>query len=579
MASKGYSAVIIPQCDPHASEYIAPRWQLRRWLSGFTGSAGDLVVTIDSAALWADSRYWLQAARQLDGTGIVVMEDGKTSTPSILDWLTSVLPAGSVVAIDSLMVSKAKADSMCDLFALGGLKLDFVPDLSDDIWPDRPSLPLCPVMIYDEAYAGESAASKISRLLDDAHSAGASALFLADLAEIAWTLNLRGSDIECNPVVISYLYLADDIKVWFVDERKLDGRLRAYLATQGVITAPYGVVGDFLRQLPAEVKVASDGDRIPKMLADRLGERLIFRPGVVALLKACRNDVEISGVRQAMVLDGVAMVNAFYELDRCLEAGERLTELDVADLLMKERSAQPGFVCLSFETIAGFADHGAIVHYTASPATASVLTRDNLLLVDSGASYLCGTTDITRTFSLGNVTPDQRRDFTLVLKGMIDLARAVFPRGTRGAQLDVLARADMWRYGAAYLHGTGHGVGHCLNVHEGPQSIRLQENPVQLMPGMVTSDEPGIYRAGEYGIRCENLLLCVEAFTSDMGEFLKFETLTLYPFDMTLVDPDMLDRWEIEWLNNYQKRVYSQLAPLLDSDDKRKWLADRCATI
>lgn len=574
----GLDAIIVPQADPHASEYIADRWQSRRWLSGFTGSAGDLVVTLSDAALWADSRYWLQAGEQLAGTGVSVMEDGKPGVPSIVEYLAAAFPSGCKVGIDGTLVSVGRSEAMSSEFRSRGLDLCFIEDIFDSIWESRPELPVSPVFVHEEKYAGESAKSKISRLLAEVSDNGADALFVADLAEIAWILNVRGMDIECNPVVISYLYLSDAIKVWFVDERKLTSELRAYLASQGVMTAPYAVVGNFLANLLSGDKVMSDPARLPRSLGDILGARLVSESGSVEIFKACRNEAQIAGTREAMVCDGVAMVNAFYELDEKLDSGSEVTELDVADLLSCERSRQPGFVCLSFETVAGYADHGAVVHYTATPETASVLRRDNLLLVDSGATYLSGTTDITRTMSLGNPTAVQRRDFTLVLKGMIDLARAVFPKGTRGAQLDVLARAPMWREGAMYLHGTGHGVGHCLNVHEGPQSIRLQENPVPLMPGMLTSDEPGIYRAGEYGIRCENLILCVEAKELE-GDFLEFETLTLYPFDAALVDTAMLDRWEIEWFNNYQQRVFDVLSPLLDSADKVEWLRGKCSLL
>ena len=573
------SALIIPQADSHGSEYIADRWQSRRWLSGFTGSAGDLVVTLDDARLWADSRYWLQAAEQLAGTGISVAEEGRPGVGSIGDWLSSVLPVGSSVGIDASLVSEARAVAMGAEFAEKGLRLEFVADPMADIWSDRPQLPSSPVIIHEERYSGESAKSKLTKLLADAQAHGADALFVSDLSQIAWALNVRSLDLDCNPVAISYLYLSSDMNVWFVDESKLDNQLRGYLALQGVQTAPYAVVQNFISNLPASVKVASDPTSLPHSLAVALGTRLVSVTGCASMLKACRNEVQIAGTRQAMLYDAVAMANAFYDLDCKLDRSEKVTEIDVADLLEHYRSQQPGFLCLSFETIAGFAEHGAIVHYTATPDSAFVLSRDNLLLVDSGATYLSGTTDITRTFSLGNPTPEQRRDFTLVLKGMINLARAVFPRGTRGAQLDVLARIDMWRAGAAYMHGTGHGVGHCLNVHEGPQSIRLQENPVPLMPGMLTSDEPGIYRAGQYGIRCENLILCKEAFANEYGEFLDFETMTLYPFDAALVDVDMLDDDQLEWFNRYQRRVYEQVAPLLDSDDKREWFGKKCSAL
>lgn len=577
LLSSGLDALIVPQADPHGSEYIARRWQARRWLSGFTGSAGDLVVTLADAALWADSRYWLQAGQQLEDTGIGVVEEGKPDAPSIVDWLAAHLPKGAKVGYDSALISVDKAKSFGEKLSARGLELVLVDDPLGDVWKERPALPQSPVLIHPECYAGESVDSKIASVRRYAADHGASAVLLVDLAQIAWTLNLRGTDINCNPVVISYLFVDNRCAVWFVDPAKLTPEVDEYLREHFIDVLPYDAVADFLDGLAESVLVNSA--QVPAKLASHISSCVESNDSFLAVLKACRNKDQIEGTRTAMLQDGVAMVNAFFELDRRMAAGERVTEIGVAELLEAERSKQPGYLCLSFESIVGYAEHGAIVHYTATAESDVALSPDNLLLVDSGATYLCGTTDITRTFSLGNPTVEQKTDFTLVLKGMIDLARAVFPVGTRGAQLDVLARAEMWRHGAAYLHGTGHGVGHCLNVHEGPQSIRMQENPVELRPGMLTSDEPGIYRAGKYGIRCENLILCVAAFTTDMGEFLKFETMTLYPFDTTLVDASMLDRAEIEWFNGYQTRVYELLAPLLDSDEKRAWLANKCKTL
>ena len=577
LLSSGLDALIVPQADPHGSEYIARRWQARRWLSGFTGSAGDLVVTLADAALWADSRYWLQAGQQLEDTGIGVVEEGKPDAPSIVDWLAAHLPQGAKVGYDSALISVDKAKSFGEKLSARGLELVLVDDPLGDVWKERPALPQSPVLIHPECYAGESVDSKIASVRRYAADHGASAVLLVDLAQIAWTLNLRGTDINCNPVVISYLFVDNRCAVWFVDPAKLTPEVDEYLREHFIDVLPYDAVADFLDGLAESVLVNSA--QVPAKLASHISSCVESNDFFLAVLKACRNKDQIEGTRTAMLRDGVAMVNAFFELDRRMAAGERVTEIGVAELLEAERSKQPGYLCLSFESIVGYAEHGAIVHYTATAESDVVLSPDNLLLVDSGATYLCGTTDITRTFSLGNPTVEQKTDFTLVLKGMIDLARAVFPVGTRGAQLDVLARAEMWRHGAAYLHGTGHGVGHCLNVHEGPQSIRMQENPVELRPGMLTSDEPGIYRAGKYGIRCENLILCVPAFTTDMGEFLKFETMTLYPFDTTLVEASMLDRAEIEWFNGYQTRVYELLAPLLDSDEKRVWLENKCKTL
>lgn len=571
MQQNGIDAVIIPQTDPHQSEYLAEHWQARRWLSGFTGSAGDLVVTREAAFVWADSRYWLQAAAQLDGTCIRVMEDGKPEAPSIAAYLCSKLPAGATVGIDGMVFSVSVAGELESQLKSKGIKLrvDFCP--VDELWTDRPALPKAEVFVHEEKYSGESARSKMRRVMAEVSANGADAAFISDLAEIAWTLNLRSSDVECNPVVTSFLYLDSEGGRLFVDPDKLTQPIHDYLAEAGVATAGYDDVKRFLSSLPADKTVLVSGTQTGVALRSLLGERAVVGKSPVAMLKAVKNDVQLQGVRNAMLRDGVALVHSFMELERRMAEGVPTTEIDVADILLKYRSAQPLFFDLSFDTIAGFGPHGAIVHYSANKQSNATLRPDNLLLVDSGANYIDGTTDITRTISLGEPTNAQRHDFTLVMKGHIALATAIYPEGTRGAQLDALARINLWKEGLSYLHGTGHGVGHFLNVHEGPQSIRLNDTLAPLTPGMITSNEPGLYREGQYGIRCENLVLTTDAFTTEFGRFHRFETLTLFPFDLTLFDTSLMSDAEIDWVNGYHAMVCERLLPLLDAG-AQAWL-------
>lgn len=574
MRARGIDAAIFPQTDPHQSEYIADHWQIRRWLSGFTGSAGSLVVTQKEAYVWADSRYWLQAAAQLAGTGIGVMEEGKPDTPAITAWLCSQLQPGQTVGIYGMLFSIDSTRELEQNLAKSGIKLNVGFDAARELWNERPDMPLAPLFVHDEQYAGESARSKTSKIMEAVRSHGANAIFISDLAEIAWTLNIRSRDVESNPVAISFLYLSDQGSTLFVDPRKLTPEVSAYLDGCGIATLPYSDAVSFLASLPATARVLVSPSQTAGDVARALGDRAVEHPSPVAMLKGCKNPVQVEGIRQAMRRDGAALVKAFMQIEADVAAGRRVTEMDIADILTRYRAEQPLYFDQSFETIAGFGPHGAIVHYSATPATDVLVGTGSLLLVDSGASYLDGTTDITRTVALGEPTQQQRTDFTLVMKGHIALASAVYPEGTRGAQLDALAREPLWQHGLSYLHGTGHGVGHFLNVHEGPQSIRLNENPTPLMPGMITSDEPGLYRAGEYGIRCENLVLTVPAMTTEFGRFLRFETLTLFPFDRKLFDLSIMTPDEIRWVDEYHERVRSGLQPLL-SDAENEWLADR----
>ena len=565
MAAFGIAATVIPHTDPHHSEYPADHWQLRRHLSGFTGSAGTLVVTADSALLWTDSRYFLQADRQLAGTGITMMKDGLLTTPSIEQWLCEHLPEGSTVGIDGMLFSITETRTMRAALDKAGIKLNTAFEPADEsVWPARPALPECHIYIHDLEYAGQSAADKIAAVLANAAEAGANAVFISALDEIAWTLNIRSNDVEYNPVATGHLYLSADTKVLFTDPRKLTDEVRAHLKEAAVECRDYTDILTFLGSLPQNVKVLLSAGQSATNVEATLGDRAIVGSSAVAMLKAVKNEAQIRGTRAAMLRDGVAMVKALCEIDTLVRKGETLTEMDIPAILTRHRSQGELYVEESFETISGFGPHGAIVHYAARPDTNEPINASNLLLIDSGASYLDGTTDITRTISFGQATAEQRHDFTLVMKGHIALARAVFPEGTRGHQLDAIARMPLWKEGKLYLHGTGHGVGHFLCVHEGPQSIRLNDTGAPLLPGMITSNEPGLYLDGRYGIRCENLVLTVPAMTTEFGRFFKFETLTLCPFDRALFDVSIMTPDEVNWVNNYHARVYNDISPLVE---------------
>lgn len=580
MRSCGIEAVVIPQTDPHLSEYLADHWQVRRWLSGFTGSAGALVVTMDHAFVWADSRYWLQAAAQLKGTCIDVMEEGKPSVPTIEQYLRNNLPAGSTVGVDGMVFSITATQAMQDELAASGIKLrvDFRP--IDTQWLDRPALPKDKVFIHEEKYAGETPMSKIAKVLADAASQGADAVLISDLAEVAWTLNIRSRDVESNPVLTAYLYLSPKGSTLYLDTDKLTPEVEAHLAAANVATRPYTeAMADVKNTVAAtNAKVLLSANQTAGAWLSLLGSNAVVGTSPVAMLKAVKNDVQIQGVRHAMERDGVALVRSFMEIENTVANGHKLTEIDVADILLKHRSAQALFFDISFDTIAGFGPHGAIVHYSATPATNAEISTDSLLLIDSGANYLDGTTDITRTIALGTPTDEQRRCFTLVMKGHIALGTSIFPEGTRGAQLDALARMPLWKNGLSYLHGTGHGVGHFLNVHEGPQSIRLNDTLAPLTPGMITSNEPGVYLSDRFGIRCENLVLTVPAMTTEFGNFYKFETLTLFPFDLKLFDKSLMSQAEIDWLNSYHATVRERLLPLLQPNEQ-EWLINKTQTL
>ena len=568
-------AVIIPGTDPHQSEYVSDHWKLRDWVSGFTGSNGTAVVTADSAGLWTDSRYFLQASQQLQDSGFDMHKEDVPGEESINEWIATHLPDGAILAVDGYLFSITQAAELEEVCGRNGLRFASDFDIADRVWTSgRPDRPMNKIYIHEEKYAGESAQSKIGRILDEVAKAGADSIFIPSLDEIAWTLNLRGEDVAFTPVFISYLYLSQKERVLFIDSEKTDEGIRRYLKEIDVKIKPYDEVKDYLGRISTHETIMLDPTRVSDTLGHALDCMKVYSASPVSALKAVKNDVQINGTRKAMERDGAALVRLFMWLEKNAGTG-KYNELDVWEKGMEFRGQSDLYRGDSFGMIAGYKEHGAIVHYSASKESASTLHADGLLLIDSGAQYLDGTTDITRTLTLGNPTADEIHDYTLVLKGHLAIARAQFPVGTRGAQLDALARIYLWEEGMSYLHGTGHGVGHFLAVHEGPQNIRLNENPTTLRPGMITSDEPGVYKAGKYGIRIENLVLTIPGVHSEeFGDFYKFEVLTLFPYDRSLIDRTMLTDAEISQVNNYHKQVYERLSPYLNNDEKQ-WLAEK----
>ena len=604
MRERGWDAVVVSGSDPHSSEYPAPRWKQVEWLSGFTGEAGDIVVTASHAGLWTDTRYFIQAVRQLEGTGIVLHKTRVPEQVLIPEWLAGEALGGRdrcvVVAVDGLCQGVSAVAGLKAAFAAAGrtdgspdedgFRIVSVPDMLEALWEDRPPVPQTPIITLGADLAGEDRLSRIEWLRGRAAAAGCDAVLLTALDEIAWLLNVRGSDIEYNPLVISYLLVSRGGVEWFVrksghpDEDTLDSFQE--LKDDGIDILPYD---DVAFTLAGEI---SDGvvERLlvdPSTLNYNLYNILettspegtvVEWDSPVALRKALKNKVEIEGMRDIHVDDGVAMERFLYWLEKSVNGGGAVTEWDAARRLGELRAQVPGYRGDSFETISAYGEGAALPHYITPRVDAPVLEPHGLYLVDSGGQYMNGTTDITRTVPLGPCTMLEKEDYTLVLKGHIDLAMAVFPRGTAGCQLDVLARSPLWRAHRNFGHGTGHGVGFFLGVHEGPQDIRQNFNQTPILPGMITSNEPGIYREGMHGVRHENLVLCVEDGSSDFGDWLRFETLTLCHFDTSAIIVDLLGRDEIEWLNAYNARVCSALSPLLPPEEA-EWLAHKCCAI
>lgn len=564
-------AFIIPSSDPHLSEYVAPHWKSREWISGFTGSAGTIVVTLTEAGLWTDSRYFLQAKQELTASSITLHKEMLPETPTIAEFLSKALKSGSTVGVDGNMFSIEQFTQLENELSSYSILLKSISDPMETIWKDRPTIPEDPAFIYATKYAGKSCIEKIELIRKELKRYHANAFLVSALDEIAWTLNLRGSDVHCNPVVISYLMIEENATHFFVLPSKITQEVAIYLKECGIILHHYGEIGAFLQSINSKsilIDTAKTNYAVYSSIHSSC--RIIPKASPIAMLKAIRNKQEIAGIHCAMKRDGIALVKFLKWLEESVPMGNQ-TEISVDKELHSFRAEQPLYRGESFDTIAGYKEHGAIVHYEATPETDVKLKPEGFLLLDSGAQYLDGTTDITRTIALGKLTEEEKTDYTLILKGHIALAMAIFPTGTRGTQLDILARMPIWQHRMNFLHGTGHGVGHFLNVHEGPQSIRMNENPVTLQPGMVTSNEPGVYKAGKHGIRIENLILVVPAGQGMFGEYLKFETLTLCPICKKGIIRELLTTEEIAWFNDYHQTVYNELSPALTEEDQA-WL-------
>lgn len=585
MATHGVTACLVPSADPHLSEYLPEHWQVRQWLSGFDGSAGTLVVTPDFAGLWTDSRYFEQAGQQLEGAGIMLMRLRVPHTAEHVQWLAEHLPSGAMVAVagDSLSLS-AERNLRQRLEGTAGMRLRCDLDLPDTIWKTRPSLPHAPVKAQDPAWYVGTRQERLQRIRDSMQHLQASHHLVSSLDDIAWITGLRGSDVQYNPVFLAHLLIETGRCQLFIDAGKLDAPLRAELQANGITLRDYGHVASAMRELPPRARMLLDPARVVVEIVHALHEdvQLIERPNPSTAMKAIKSAEEIEHIRATMREDGAALVQGVHEIERRLAAGETVTELDIADILRDARARRPAFVGESFGTIAGYMAHGALPHYHATPEHHARIRAEGLLLVDSGGQYQGGTTDITRMWAFGPTTEEQRRDCATVLKGMIALSRARFPEGASGPQLDALARAPIWACGGDYGHGTGHGVGYFLNVHEGPHGIRPPAPGGALVPleaGMITSIEPGLYKPGRHGVRHENLAVVRVEETTEFGRFLGFETLTLCPIDTRALALDLLDASERQWLNNYHAHVRDVLGPRLQDTAERDWLEARCAPV
>ncbi len=575
MRQEHLAAFIFPSTDAHQSEYVADHWQGRAWISGFNGSAGTAVVTMNSAALWTDSRYFLAAEEQLQDTEYQLMKLKVEGTPTIAEWLSDELAdvASPEVGLDGMVNSYNDTVAlMADLRKASGITVRTNADPLERIWTNRPEIPSNPVEIQPLEYAGETASSKIARIRKALRQLHTDGMLVSALDDIAWTLNLRGTDVHCNPVFVAYLLISSEKVSLFVDEKKVSGEVRKYLDENGISLYNYNKVEDALRDYP-EYNILLDGNETNYYLwkAVRCKE-IVSANSPIPVMKAVKNAAEIDGYRRAMLRDGVAMVKFLKWLRPAVEQGGE-TEISIDKKLTSLRAEQELFRDISFDTIAGYQAHGAIVHYEATPETDIPLKPEGLILIDSGAQYQDGTTDITRTIALGPVTEEMKHVYTLVLKGHIQLELAKFPDGATGTQIDALSRECMWREGYNFLHGTGHGVGSYLNVHEGPHQIRMEWKPTPLRSGMTVTDEPGLYLAGKFGVRIENTLLIKDYMQTDFGKFLQMESLTLCPIDTDPIDASMLLPEEVAWLDGYHKEVYEKLSPYLDPEEK-EWLAE-----
>ena len=597
MRREHLAAFIFPSTDPHQSEYVADHWKGREWISGFNGSAGTAVVTMNAAALWTDSRYFLAAEEQLGGTEFQLMKLKVEGTPTIAEWLGKEITANrhpyedwTEVGIDGWCSSaNSVKELIADLRKENGITLRTNFDPLRQIWMDRPSIPQNPIEIYPIEYAGESCHDKIARVRQALRQRHADGMLMASLDDIAWTLNLRGSDVHCNPVFVSYLLISSKSVTLYINKKKLTPEVSAYLKAEDIRVEDYEQVKNGLKNY-FEYNILLDPDEVNYALYEVVRNKgkmndlpkteIVEEESPVKRMKTVKNEREIAGFRSAMLKDGIAMVKFLRDLELRINniENEPLTEIGVDEILTALRAEQPLFRGISFDTIAGYAEHGAIVHYEATPETDIPLRPEGFLLLDSGAQYLDGTTDITRTIALGPLTDEMKKVYTLVLKGHIQIELCKFPSGSSGTQIDILARQAMWREGLNYLHGTGHGVGTYLNVHEGPHQFRMEWKPAPLVAGMTITDEPGIYLAGKFGVRIENTLLVVPYMETEFGKFLQFESLTLCPIDKSPIVVEMLTREEIDWLNGYHQHVYDTLSPHLTSEEN-EWLRTACAPL
>ena len=585
LVQQGASALLVPSADPHLSEYLPGHWQGREWLSGFTGSMATLVVTAHNAALFADGRYWQQAETQLLGSGITLVKIPTGAATHHLQWLVDQTARGQTVLADGQVLGLAAAQQLAAVLDAAGITLRTDIDLLDAVWPDRAALPAAAVYAHSAPHAPESRCQRLMRVREAMARHGASHHFISTVDDIAWLSNLRGADVDYNPVFLAHLLVDATRATLFVGAGKVPAALAAQLDNDGFALADYADAAAALAGLPADATLLIDARRITLGFRQRVpaAVRVVEAINPSTLFKSRKGDAEAAFVRQAMAEDGAAMCHFYAGFEAALARGERISELMVDERLSAERARRPGFVGLSFPTIAGFNANGAQPHYRALPESFAWIDGDGLLLIDSGGQYLGGTTDITRVWPIGTLTAAHRRDFTLVLKGMMNLARARFPRGTLSPFLDTLARAPLWAEGLDFGHGTGHGVGYFLNVHEGPQTISkaAPEPQMAMEPGMITSDEPGVYRPGQWGVRIENLLLTVPVATAEngvFGEMLEFETLTLCPIDARCIEPSLLRPDEIAWLNAYHATVRERLAPLV-AGDALAWLLRRTEPI
>lgn len=572
MKTCGVSAFISPSTDPHSGEYVPEHWESRKWISGFTGSAGTAVITDNDGGVWTDSRYFIQAEEQLSGTGLKLFKDRLPETPSISEWLNKVLKPGDSVGFDGWVNTVSEVQEIQKALSKNNISYKMINDPYKDIWLDRPSIPHNKPFILGMEYTGESCQSKIKRIKEAYQKNQADGIVLSALDEIAWTLNLRGNDVHCNPVFVSYLIITNKETTLYIIKEKITEDVSSYLSSCGIVCKEYDEIETDLRNYNGNNIQMSYNTNYAIFNAARSNAEVILHDSPVLYFKSIKNDTEIEGFRNAMTRDGVAMVKFLYWLENSV-GKENINEVTIDKKLTELRSQQQHFRGISFDTIAGYQEHGAIVHYEATEESALTLKPEGLLLLDSGAQYTDGTTDITRTIPLGETSLEQKKDYTLVLKGFIDVCMIEFPYGTCGTQLDILARQAMWKEGINYGHGTGHGVGHFLNVHEGPHQMRMNYMPAILLPGMTLTNEPGIYKAGRHGVRTENTMLIVKSKSTEFGEFYKFDQLTLCPISKQTIIKEMLTKEEIQWLNNYHKLVFEKISPFLEGEEL-SWLKD-----